>query len=85
MTNQFPDFIGISSQFDFFFQYKDFDFSNFDLSWLLDFHQDVLKKISKNKHVKKQIHDRIIYVLKTEKTAKHDEARITNVLITYFC
>ncbi len=83
--NNFLEFTGISDIFDFNILYDKFDFTKFDISWLLNLYPHTLDVISKNKQVKEKIRNCIINVLNKEELSKYDESKITKILIKYFC
>lgn len=83
--NNFLEFTGISDIFDFNILYDKFDFTKFDISWLLNWNSNALEIISKNKQVKEKIRNCITSVLNTEQLSKYDESKITKILIKYFC
>lgn len=83
--DDFGEFIGISDEFDFYILYDKFDFTKFNVSWLIDMHSNALDIISKNKRVKDKIRGCIATMLNAEKISKFDEIRITKILTKYFC
>ena len=83
--HDFGEFIGISDEFDFYVLYDKFDFTKFNVSWLINLRPNALDIISKNKRVKDKIRVSIATMLNAEKISKFDEIRITKILTKYFC
>lgn len=83
--SDFKDFIGFSALFDFFFEYTEYDFSQFDVSWLLNFHPRTLEIVSKNDVVKEKIRKAIAAKIKTDRINEFDKEELQNILIQYFC
>lgn len=81
----FREFIGISDEFDFYILYDKFDFTKFNVSWLINLHPNTLHVISKNKLVKDKIRSAIAMMLSDEKISKSDELRLTKILTKFFC
>ena len=82
--DDFIEFTGISNLFDFFILYDKFDYTKFDISWLMYLYPNTLKYISKNKLVKKKISSCIINMLNTEKILSYDESKLVRILTQYF-
>lgn len=83
--DEFLEFVGISDTVDFYLLYNKFDFTKFNVSWLLNLRPHALEVISKNKQVKEKIRKAIASMLNSEKISKNDEIRITKILTKYFC
>ena len=83
--DDFLEFVGISDTVDFYLLYNKFDFTKFNVSWLLNLNSHALEVISKNKQVKQKIRKAIASILSSEKISKNDEIRITKILTNYFC
>ena len=81
----FSCFLGKSNLFVFFYLYNKFDFSKFDVSWLLFFTKPVLISISKNAFVRNKIRSNISNVLMNERMKATDEKRLSKILVEYFC
>ena len=81
----FEEYFGHSLQFDFFCQYTKFDFSQFDVSWLIKLNNSALERISKSKRVKERIRDIIVKALKQKDIIDVDRQKLERILITYFC
>lgn len=82
---RFVQFVGISNMFDFFYLYNDFDYLNFDVSWLLHFSKTVLNDISKKKSVRERIRALISDSLTNQSINTTDELRLSKILAEYFC
>lgn len=80
----FLEFTGISSVFDFYIQYKDFDFTKFEVSWLLNLYSHAIDIISKNKQVKENICACIKNQLEVENISEVDRDKLVDILIKHF-
>ena len=83
--NDFKDFLGISLEFDFLFEYTQFDFDKFDVSWLLKRPSSVLKRISNHADVKTHIRSAIAHKLTECDLALNDKQKLQDILARYFC
>lgn len=83
--DDFLEFIGVNDEFDFYILYDKFDFTKFNISWLMNLTPKALNVISKNKRVKEKIRGSITTMLNKERISKSDEIRITKILTKYFC
>lgn len=81
----FSEFLGKSDMFDFYYLFACFDFSRFNISWLIYSSEKTLALISKNKTVRRKIRERIAEELQNGNISKRDEARLTKILSKYFC
>ena len=81
----FLEFTGISSAFDFYILYKDFDFAKFEVSWLFNLYSYAIDIISKNKEVKENIRACIKSQLEVENISEVDRDKLVDILIKYFC
>ena len=84
-AKDFKEFLGYSPKFDFYCEYEKFDFSRFEVSWLLCLYPHALTVISKNKSVKDKIRKRIASELKNKALVESDANKLQNILIDYFC
>lgn len=84
-AKDFKEFIGHSPTFDFYCQYAKFDFSRFEVSWLLNLLPHTLAEIAKNKTVKDKIRSAIAAELKNKDLVKSDTDRLQEILLEYFC
>lgn len=82
---QFKCFLGYSAKFDFFYEYKKFDFDKFDVSWLLQWRNHVLDEISKDKTVKEKIRQSISKELDNADINDSERKNLTTVLVKHFC
>ncbi len=78
-------FLGVSDAFDFYFQYEKFDYTKFDVSWLLNLYPHTLKAIAKNKRVKEKIRLSIVHVLDEANLSDTDKSKLLNILTHHFC
>ena len=81
----FKEFVGHSVLFDFFFEYNNFDYSRFNVSWLLSFYPRTLELISKDDVVKEKIRKIVATRIKTDRINESDKDKLQNILIKYFC
>ena len=79
------EFLGYSSLFDFLVEYSEYDFSSFDVSWLLIFSDNILNTIAENSHVKEKIRSIIVIELENKKLLQSEFERLNEILIKYFC
>lgn len=73
------DFIGISNEFDFFVDPKNFDYKNFVPSWLKKYSEALLDEISKNEYMRHHI----IEILKEHINNKKDKEYL-KILLNHF-
>ena len=85
LPREFSEFVGQSDRFDFYYLYKNFDYSKFDPSWLLRLSTQALKAISRNETVRKQIRIKVADILINRKIEPHDEECLKQILTKYFC
>lgn len=81
----FKEFVGINNNFDFYFLYEKFDFSKFDVCFLLRNENYVYEKLAANEIVKSNIRVAVSEAIKSQKLHYKDEEKLNNVLIRYFC
>lgn len=81
----FPEYLGLSDRFDFYYLYTSFDFEKFDPAWLLQLYDHVLKAVSKNKVVREKIRSKIADTLNNQKLEDSDNERLRIILSKYFC
>lgn len=81
----FAEFLGKSDIFDFYYLFTHFDFSKFDVSWLIFSPERGLKAISGRKTVRDKVRTRIAEALRDGNLSKKDEAKLTHILAKYFC
>lgn len=82
--NDFMEFLGIHTQFDFFINPNDFDYTQFDFTWLFDLNKAALNAIASYKVAKEKIHKCIALKIKENKINKLEEDRLTKILFGYF-
>ena len=83
--DDFKAFVGISDIFDFFYQYEKFDFTKFDVSWLLNLYPQTLKAIANNKLVKEKIRFSIVHFLDEGNVSDTDKLKLLDILTHHFC
>jgi hypothetical protein len=84
-AKDFKEFLGNSAEFDFYCEYEKFDFSKFDVSWLLKLYPHTLEQIAKNDMVKERIRVAIATTLDGKEIASSDSRQLQSILIKYFC
>lgn len=84
-ASDYREFLGISDEFDFYCEYSKFDFSRFDVSWLLKVRPFVIGKIAENKDVKEKIRLAIARKLSNDTIVEPDRQQIQQILVRYFC
>ncbi|WP_373482001.1 SIR2 family protein [Acetobacterium sp.] len=80
----FIEFLGLSEKFDFFMQEENFDFENFDMTWLFDFRRDTHKNLSTHTLVKEKIKSQIYTTLKEQEIQSKEKGILVNLLIEYY-
>jgi len=81
--NDFVEFKGISDYFDFYYEYNAFDFSKFQVSWLLEMNKYALEKIAKGKKVRGKIRAIASEYIKSKTINDGDRNSLKDILITY--
>ena len=84
-NSDFSEFVGFSPVFDFYYQYEKFDYTRFNVSWLLRLTSFALEKISDNERAKKSIREAIAKTLSDTTISEDDLNALKNILIKYFC
>lgn len=84
-AKDFQEFLGNSEAFDFYCEYAKFDFSRFDVSWLLNLYPHTLEQIAKNEKVKGCVRVAIANALNDGEIALSDSQRLQSILIKHFC
>ena len=84
-AKDFREFLGNSAEFDFYCEYTQFDFSRFNVSWLLNLYSHTLEQIAKNAKVKEHVRVAIAKALKEKNIASDDRQELQNILVNYFC
>lgn len=83
--NDFSNFLGVSPLFDFYLLYDKFDFDRFNVSWLLNYTQYALDKITANEKVKTKIRKIIKDTLKDKNIIDNDTEQLKRILVEHFC
>ena len=84
-AKDFKEFTGNSTAFDFYCEYTKFDFSRFEVSWLLNLNSHALEQIAKNAKVKECVRVAIAYALVNKEIASSDSHQLQNILVKFFC
>ena len=82
--DQFNEYLGIIDEFDFAYEYDNFDFSKFDVAWLIGLTPHGLRNVCRNKTVKKEIQKLLADAIRKNEIASGDAKKLTNILIKYF-
>lgn len=75
----------LSQMYYFYCEYAKFDFSRFDVSWLLNLYPHTLEQIAKNAKVKERVRVAIATTLDGEAIAPSDSQRLQSILVKHFC
>lgn len=81
----FKEFIGYSAKFDFYCEYRSFDFKRFDVAWLLNLYPHTLKQIATDERVRSSVRSAIASKLVTDSVVASDKERLQGILVKYFC
>lgn len=84
-AKDFKEFTGNSTAFDFYCEYTKFDFSRFEVSWLLNLNSHALEQIAKNAKVKECVRVAIANALVNKEIASSDSHQLQNILVKFFC
>lgn len=84
-ARDFKEFLGKSAAFDFYCEYAEFDFSRFQVSWLLNLYPHTLEEIATNEKVKMNIRAAIATVLSEKNISESDQKRLQDILVKYSC
>lgn len=84
-AGDFKEFLGNSNVFDFYCEYNRFDFTKFDVAWLLRIYPHALDQIAKDETVKSNIRSAIAIVLKEKNILTSDYQKLQEILIRHFC
>lgn len=79
----FECFTGVEPEFDFLINPNSFDYSRFDVSWLMDMNDAALKKICKKATIKKKLIDRILQALKQGSFVDNDRKRLVDIMCNF--
>ena len=81
----FKEFNGNSALFDFYCQYNKFDFSKFDVSWLMNLNKYALNKVASDTLVREKIRIAIASEIIHGNIKENDKKRLHSILVNYFC
>lgn len=84
-ADDFKEFLGYSNAFDFYCEYTQFDFTKFDVAWLLNLYPHALDQIAKDEAVKSNVRSAIATVLKEKDIISSDYHKLQEILIKHFC
>ena len=84
-AKDFEEFLGYSAEFDFYCEYRNYDFNRFEVSWLLKLHQHALEQIAKNSKVRKNIRIAIASALEDMEISSTDKQKLQSILVKHFC
>lgn len=71
--------------FDLFFKFEKFDFSKFDVMWLLNWQERIIQTLSENETVKNKVRECIAKEIQLSRLKESDLMKLTMILTKYFC
>ncbi len=83
--DDYKEFAGISDEYDFYYLYDRFDFDKFDVRWLINLYDEVLKRIAKNEKVVTAIRKAIVNSIELNAFSDRDSERLQRILMKHFC
>lgn len=84
-SGDFREFIGNSLFFDFCCEYAEFDFKQFEVSWLLNLYPRALNAIARDQNVKGNIRSSIASTLADKSIKSSERKKLIDILLKYFC
>lgn len=81
----FQKYLGCCDLFDFLYEYNNFDFSKFNVQWLLRLSDRVVAKICEEITVKEKLRSSVVAVIRDGSLEPGQEKKLYKVLITYLC
>lgn len=81
----FSSFLNYSPVFDLFYKFEKFDFENFDATWLLNWQDQMIQLLSKNKKVRIKARECISKEINSAQLNDSDLKRLSTILTKYFC
>ena len=81
----FYEFVGISDEFDFYYDYKKFDYKKFDVCWIMRMPPKALRILSSTKRIRNNIRNCLAKSLKENNYSVYDNNKIEKILIDHFC
>ncbi len=81
----FSKYVGLCNQFDFFYLYDKFDFTKFEIDFILNRKGFVYEKLAESDYVKSQIRNKISVAIQNGNLHPDNENQLKNILIDYFC
>ncbi len=82
---EFKKYVGYSELFDFYYLYDKFDFSKFDVKWLLGLYEPIIEKICENNYVKSKLRSVVAISVQDKKLNPKDEKKLLKILTHYLC
>ena len=79
----FECFTGVEPEFDFLINPITFDYSSFDVAWLLNMNEAAIKKIGSRKTTQRKVMDRIVQALKYEPLSGMDKKRLVEIMCSH--
>lgn len=83
--NDFSAFLNISPMFDLFYRFEKFDFEKFDVIWLLNWQDEMIRTLSENKVVRSKTRERIAKEINSLELNDSDLKKLSTILTKYFC
>lgn len=81
----FSSFLNYSPVFDLFYEFEKFDFEKFDATWLLNWQDQMIQPLSKNKKVRTKVRECISKEINSAQLNDSDLKRLSTILTKYFC
>ena len=79
----FSSFLNCSPMFDLFIEFEKFDFTNFDVVWLLNWQEEIIRTLSENRTVRNKIRDCIAKEIRLSQFKKSDLIKLTMIISKY--
>lgn len=81
----YSEFQGVCDEFDFYYNFKEFEYSKFDVRWLLFMHKTAIKRMASVKRIKNVVRQCIAQSIKTNNFTPTDNDKLKDILVNYFC
>ncbi len=81
----FSAFLGCSPMFDLFYKFEEFDFGDFDATWLLHWQSKMIQTLSENKVVRGKIRECIAKEINISQLKDNELKELSIILTKYFC
>jgi len=84
-SNDFVEFKGLCDKYDFFYCYREFDYSKFDVSWMLNLRSKTHREIAANQYVRENIRKSICATINEKTIDKRDYESLLKIVSEYYC